>query len=74
MEAQNDNEHNHQKSFYMNIYNLEKERIKYLIKVYLRTRLQKIQNFYEYIRKYDQHNLLSIEEKEFHKKYLFNKL
>jgi hypothetical protein len=52
----------------MNVYTLEKERIKYLLKVYIRTRLGKIQTYYEHIRKLDLFKQLSVEEREFHKK------
>ena len=45
--------------FYLNIMRMEMERVKYLIKSYLRTRIIKIERFLNYIIEKDQFKLLS---------------
>ena len=57
-----------QKQFILNIYALEVERIKYLLKLYFRTRLGKLEKYYEHIKKFDLYKQLSIHEREFIKK------
>lgn len=56
---------NSEKNFRLTIYRLEVERISYLIKEYLRTRLFKIQTYSFHILKENQLSNLSQEEQEF---------
>lgn len=45
--------------FYINIHKMELERVKYMLKLYLRTRLFKIEKFIVYIIEADQASILS---------------
>ncbi len=60
-------------NFFAMIYKTEIERLKYLLKAYLRTRLFKIQKFYLYIIKNEKCELLSESEYEFAVKYFLHK-
>ena len=51
--------------FYINILKMELERVKFVFKSYLRTRLLKIERNYLYIVEKDQSDLLSEAEQEF---------
>ena len=51
--------------FYLNIYRMEIERVKYLLKSYLRSRIIKIENQLIYIIEKDQAHLLSQSEMEY---------
>ena len=51
--------------FYLNIIKMELERIKFIFKSYLRTRLLKIEKSYLYIVEKDQSDLLSEAEQEY---------
>jgi GINS complex subunit 4 len=51
--------------FYLNILRMELERVKYLLKSYLRTRIIKIERFLIYLVEKDQAHLLSQAEMEY---------
>ncbi len=51
--------------FFFNIHKMELERIKFMLKCYLRTRLFKIEKYYLYIVEKDQASLLSEGEMQF---------
>ena len=51
--------------FYLNIYRMEIERVKYLLKSYLRSRIIKIENQLIYLIEKDQAHLLSQSEMEY---------